>query len=68
MHRNRRLVTGIKCICENARKAMSGLIKKPRNLHLPLHCILTAFDTLVVPILLYGSEVWGFENLLNVFI
>ena len=27
---------------------------------------LQLFDSIVIPILLYGSEVWGFENLNNV--
>ena len=32
-------------------------------LDLPLECQLDLFDKVVVPVLLYGSEVWGFEKL-----
>ena len=38
------------------------VIRKARILNLPIDIQLELFDTLVVPILLYGSEVWGFEN------
>ena len=31
--------------------------------NLPLECQLDLFDKVVVPVLLCGSEVWGFENL-----
>ena len=63
MHRNRRFTTGIKTLCDNALKAMFALLKKIRNLHIPLDTSLALFDTLVVPILSYGSEVWAYENL-----
>ena len=33
------------------------------NLHLPIDCQLKLFDQTVVPILLYGCEVYGFENI-----
>ena len=42
---------------------MYGIIKKIREFNLPLECQLDLFDKVVVPVLLYGSEVWGFENL-----
>ena len=34
-----------------------------RKLHLPVDISLELFNQLVTPILLYGSEVWGFSNL-----
>ena len=37
---------------------MFGLRKKCRNLMLPLDIQTELFDRLVVPILLYGCEVW----------
>ena len=42
---------------------MFNLTTKARKLDLPtdIHCAL--FDQLVMPILLYGCEIWGFQNL-----
>lgn len=44
-----------------ARKAAFVLIKKIQCLQLPLDTQCELFDQLVVPILLYGSEVWGYR-------
>ena len=44
-----------------ARRAMYGLLSKTYQFHLPIDILLELFDQLVLPILLYGSEVWGFE-------
>ena len=46
-------------------KKVNAVIKKKRivNLHLPVDCQLKLFDQTIVPILLYGSETFGFENL-----
>ena len=46
-----------------ARKAMYALITKARILRLPFDIIMELFNVCVVPILLYGSEVWGYENI-----
>ena len=37
---------------------MYGVIRKIR-----LECQLDLFDKIVVPLLLYGCEIWGFESL-----
>ena len=44
-------------LCEQAQKAMYGIIRKINKFDL--------FDKVVVPVLhvLYGSEVWGYEKL-----
>lgn len=42
---------------------MYGVIKKIRQFNLPVTCQLELFDKMVVPVLLYGCEVWGFEKL-----
>lgn len=46
-----------------ARRAMFSLASKAYKLSLPLdmHCEL--FDKLVVPVLLYGCEIWGYQKL-----
>ena len=46
-----------------ARRAMYSLIVKARKLKLPVDLELDLFDRLVVPILLYGCEIWGYEDL-----
>ena len=46
---------------DQARKAMFSVLKKSRKLLLPIDIQLQMFDTMVLPILLYGSEVTGFE-------
>ncbi len=52
-----------KHLVDQARKAMFHVIKKCRKLCLPVDLQLHLFDTMIVPILLYGSEVWGCESL-----
>lgn len=52
-----------KYLCEQATKAMYGVLKKCRENNLSIDCQMDMFDKIVMPILLYGSEVWGFENL-----
>ena len=49
-------------LVQQARKAMFSLLHKSRKLYLPVDILLQLFDATVVPILLYGSEVWGYEN------
>ena len=51
-----------KHLVDQARKAMFSLIMKARKLFLPLDIQLHLFDSMITPILLYGAEVWGCEN------
>ena len=48
-----------------ARRAMYSLLSKSYSLDLPIDILLELFDQLVIPVLLYGSEVWGFEVIRN---
>ena len=50
-------------LIEQARKAMFAVTKKSRKLGLPVDIQFKLFDVMVVPIVLYGSEVWGYENI-----
>lgn len=45
-----------------AKKALFGLRKQLSDTDIDINCQLKLFDTAIVPILLYGCEVWGFEN------
>ncbi len=49
--------------CSQAQKAMFAVMRKNRYLNLPIDIQLELFDRMIEPILLYGSEVWGFESL-----
>ena len=49
--------------CDQARKAMYALITKSRKLCLDLDLQIQLFDSTVVPILLYSSEVCGCDNI-----
>ena len=42
---------------------MFAIYKKIRNQNVPIDVQLKLFDSLVEPVLLYGSKVWGYENL-----
>ena len=44
-------------------RAMYSLYKKSRSLNLPIDIQLNLFDKVVLPIMLYSCEVWGFSNL-----
>ena len=49
-----------------ARKAMYSLLQKAKILRLPFDIIFELYEQCVIPVLLYGSEVWGFENLTSI--
>ena len=49
-----------------ARKAMFAVIETVKVLHLPADIVCELFNDCVVPVLLYGSEIWEFENLRDV--
>ena len=40
-----------------------SLLRKSRNMQLPIDIQIELFNKLVKPIILYGCEVWGFGNL-----
>ena len=49
-------------IAEQANKAMFALLNRINDLDLPYDLQLDVFNRTVKPILLYGSEIWGFGN------
>ena len=54
-----------KQVCQ-ARQAMFALLAKAKKLHLPIDVICDLFDKIVLPILLYGCEIWGLDNITHV--
>ena len=43
-------------------RASFAVMKKSRKLSLPVDLQLKLFDHMIAPTLLYGSEIWGYEN------
>ena len=52
-----------KKLVDQAQKALFYIYKIIRNESLPIDLQFKLFDSMIEPILLYGSEVWDFENL-----
>ena len=50
-------------IANQATRAMFSLLKKARDLLLPIDLQIELFQKTIKPILLYGCEVWGFGDL-----
>ena len=46
-----------------AKRALNALLYRATRLQLPYDLVIDLFDKLVTPVLLYGSEVWGFSDL-----
>ena len=60
---NGKLTKAIENRLTPARKAMFGLNSKAFSLQLPVDIHLELFDKMVLPICLYGSEIWGYGNI-----
>ena len=60
---NGRFLSAIKLIKSQANKAMRYIISRAGEKNMPIDIQLKLFDTLVIPIMTYGAEVWGFEHL-----
>ena len=51
---------------EQTRKAMHVLFKRIRNLDIQIDLQLYLFHHVILPIALYGCEIWGFESSQNI--
>ena len=47
-------------------RALFSSRSKQAKFQLPLDILFNLFDTLIIPILLYGSEIWGYEKLAEI--
>ena len=47
----------------HAKRALFGLKSKKKRYDLPLDIMMELFDKMILPILLYGCETWGYEEL-----
>ena len=52
-----------KAAFDKASRAMFSLLQTARRQHLPIDVVMDLFDKMVIPILMYGSEIWGYESL-----
>ena len=59
---SRSFYKAIKHNIDHAKKAMHLLYKRIRNLKLPLDLQIELFNRTILPILLYGCEIWGYQN------
>ena len=48
--------------CVQAKKATFLLLRKRLNFNLPYDIMIDLYEKLIIPILLYGSEIWGYED------
>ena len=46
-----------------AHRALFVIKSKKEKFNLPIDIVLDLFDKMILPILLYGCEIWGFENI-----
>ena len=60
--KSRSFYKAIKHNIDHAKKVMHLLYKRVRILNIPLDLQIELFNHTVLPILLYGSEIWGFQN------
>jgi hypothetical protein len=62
MNHNGSFVKAKSKLIDQARRALFAVYRRIKNQPIPVDLQLKLFDSLVEPILLYGSEVWEFEN------
>jgi hypothetical protein len=60
---NGKFTEGKKSLYTQAQRAMFGIITKARTQRLPIDVQIHLFETMVLPVLSYGSEIWGHENI-----
>lgn len=54
---------GMKELFDQSSRAMFSLPSKCRTLNLPIDIQMDLFDKTIIPIITYGSEIWGYEKL-----
>ena len=58
---NNRYTIAQKALYDKANRAMFALLRRSRQLALPIDLQIELFDKMIVPILLYGCEIWRFN-------
>ena len=60
---NGKFTNAIEKQINQAHRALFAIKSKKERYNLPIDIVLDLFDKMILPILLYGCEIWGFENL-----
>lgn len=60
---NNKMFVAQKDLYDRASRAMFSLLQKASKLMLPIDIVLDLFDKTVIPVLLYGCEIWGYNTL-----
>ena len=63
MNFNNTFAKAMKKQLDQGRRAQFSMLIKARNLYLPIDIQTKLFESIVCPILLYCSEVWGFQKI-----
>ena len=63
MNFNNTFAKAMKKQLDQGRRAQFLMLIKARNLDLPIDIQIKLFESIVCPILLYGSEVWRFQKI-----
>ena len=61
--KNKRMIQTIKENTIKGKRAMFAIITRTKTEGLSISCQIHLFKTIVLPILLYGCEIWGYEDL-----
>ena len=61
-HYNGKMNSAVTTLHDQALKAYYNLLTLFDKINLDIKCKLSLFDSMIVPIILYGSEVWGIYN------
>ena len=61
-HKNGKFYMAKKAVFEQAQRAMFHVLQVSRTKSLNISVTLDMFEKMVLPVLLYGSEIWGYEN------
>ena len=62
VHKSNRFTKAKNMLYIQAEKAMYFALRQNRYHNISIQCQLKLFDSMVLPVLLYDSEIWGFEN------
>ena len=62
-HQSCRFTSAINKRKDQGRKALHSLLWKVKRLNLPFEIAIELFERLVIPVILYGAEIWGFDNI-----
>ena len=63
MNYNNEFVKAMRKQLDQGRKAQFSMLIKCRKLELPIDIQCKLFESMVIPVVLYGCEIWGFQDI-----